>query len=77
MTPTLIPSNREPGRAYFSGIPALADPIPFPVPNTGPQNAELDLLPRIPGLFRLLYLYTERGSNESCKQFDSNLVESL
>lgn len=41
---------------------------PFlPIAPKGPNNADLDLLPRIPCLYRLLDLFSERGSNGSCK----------
>lgn len=32
-----------------------------------PINVDLDVLPQIPGLFRLLDLYLERGSNDNCE----------
>ncbi|KAG8962042.1 hypothetical protein FRC05_005629 [Tulasnella sp. 425] len=39
---------------------------PFlPIAPKGPNNADLDLLPRIPCLYRLLDLFSERGSNGS------------
>ncbi|KAG8901192.1 hypothetical protein FRC01_009904, partial [Tulasnella sp. 417] len=46
---------------------------PFPQSiQSGPVNVDLDLLPYIPGLFRLLDLYSERGSND---HFDKVIID--